>query len=46
MNGLFCYCSSLTSLPDISNWKTINIYEISGIFYGCLSLQNLPDISK
>ena len=46
MRGIFCECSSLSSLPDISNWNINNVTYMSGIFYGCSSLLSLPDISK
>ena len=35
MNGMFCRCSSLSSLPDISKWNTNNITNIVYMFYGC-----------
>jgi len=37
---------SLSSMPDISNWKTNNITDMRDMFYGCSSLSYLPDISK
>ena len=40
-----CY-SSLESLPDISEWDTQNITNMSHMFYKCNSLKSLPDISK
>ena len=43
---MFCGCSSLLSLPDISKWNTSNVNNISYIFYNCSSLSKLPDISK
>ena len=46
MSGMFCGCSSLSSLPDISKWYTNNVTDMSGVFYECLSLSSLPDISK
>ena len=46
MSALFCNCSKIKSLPDISIWNTINIKYITGIFSGCCSLESLPDISK
>ena len=33
-------------MPDISNWNTNNVTNMSYIFYGCSSLKSLPDISK
>ena len=46
MNSMFYGCSSLTSLPDISNWNTINVTNMSEIFSKCSSLSSLPDISN
>ena len=46
MSGIFYNCSSLKSLPDISNWYTKNITNMSTLFYNCSSLISLPDISK
>ena len=46
MNSMFCDCSSLQSLPDISKWDTKNVTNMSFMFYNCSSLQSLPDISK
>ena len=46
MSCMFHGCSSLSSLPDISNWNTDNVTDISCMFYGCSSLSSLPDISK
>ena len=46
MNEIFSNCSSLISLPDISNWNTSNIFDMSKIFFNCRSLSVLPDISK
>ena len=43
---IFCNCSSLKSLPDISNWNTQNVVNMSGIFSGCSDIISLPDISK
>ena len=41
----FYDCSSLTDLPDISVWNTINVKNASFLFYQCSKLENLPDIS-
>ena len=46
MKSLFCDCSSLISLPDISKWDTNNVTDMSFIFSGCEKLNELPDISK
>ena len=46
MVGMFSFCSSLSSLPDISKWNTNNITDKSSMFYNCLSLLTLPDLSE
>ena len=46
MSGLLNGCQSLVSLPDISNWETNNVTDISYMFCHCSSLSSLPDISK
>jgi len=46
MSYLFNGCSSLSSLPDISNWNTNNVTNMSYMLSGCSSLVSLPDISK
>ena len=46
MSYMFCECSSLSSLPDISKWNTNNVTNMSEMFYNCSSLSSLPDISK
>ena len=43
---MFYKCNSLISLPDISNWNTSNVNNMSNIFSECNSLISLPDISK
>jgi len=43
---MFAGCSSLISLPDISNWNTKNIEDMYSLFCNCSSLISLPDISK
>ena len=43
---MFCFCSSLTFIPNISKWKFNNKIEINNIFKGCNSLLIIPDISK
>ena len=45
MSGLFCYCTKLISLPDISKWETQNVTNMSYMFSNCLKLKSLPDIS-
>ena len=47
MSYIFCYCKSLSFLPDISKWNCYNAIDINKIFYNCrLLLSSLPDISK
>ena len=46
MSFMFCECSSLLDLPDISKFNTSNVTDIRFIFYNCTSLESLPDISK
>ena len=45
MKGLFNNCTSLYCLPDISEWKTDKVIDMSFLFYGCVSLyQSQSDI--
>ena len=44
MNGMFWYCSSLTSL-DISSFDTSKVETMTGMFYFCSSLTSL-DLSS
>ena len=46
MSFMFDNCSSLSSLPDISNWNTSNVSNMSFMFNDCISLLSLPDISN
>ena len=46
MSYIFEGCSSLSSLPDISNWNTSNVTNMSFMFSRCSSLSSLPNISK
>ena len=46
MNYMFCGCSSLSSLPDISKWNINNVTNMSSMFSECSSLSSIPDISK
>ena len=45
-NKMFCKCSSLLYLPDISKFNTSNIHKMIDMFYNCTSLLFLSDISK
>jgi len=42
MSEMFCECSSLSLLPDISNWNTINVTikdnDIFDMFDGCQNI--------
>ena len=51
MTGMFHYGSgefnsTLISLPDISEWVTTNVKDMSYMFYNCIALKSLSDISK
>ena len=37
---------SFLSLPDISQWDTSQVKDMSYMFYECSLLKSLPDISK
>ena len=43
---MFYSCSSLKSLPDISEWNTKNIENLNSIFENCSLLTFIPNISK
>ena len=43
---MFDGCSSLISLPDISNINTSKVFNMQFMFAGCSSLKILPDISR
>ena len=46
MSDMFYNCTSLNTLPDISEWDTKNVNNMSYMFSGCRGLISLPDISK
>ena len=46
LKGMFCECSSLISLPNISKWNINNVTNMNDLFSFCSSLISLPDISK
>ena len=46
MFSMFADCSSLISLPDFSNWNTLNVTNVRSIFFKCSSLKTLPAISN
>ena len=39
MSGIFFNCKSLKELPDISNWKTDNVINMSRMFYNCENIK-------
>ena len=41
MSCIFCGCSSLSSLPDISKWNTNNVTDMSWMFHECSSLSSI-----
>ena len=41
---MFCNCTSLSIIPDISKWNTSNVTNMSCMFYNCSSLLSLPDL--
>ena len=44
MKGIFSWCSSLLTLPDISKWNINKVIDIAEMFNGCSLLLFLPDI--
>ena len=46
MYGMFGYCESLISLPDISKWNTKNVESMESMFSGCSSSLQLPSKYK
>ena len=46
LNNMFFGCNSLISLPDISDWNTLRVNNMSYLFSGCNSLLSLPNIYK
>jgi len=42
MSFMFFYCSSLSSLPDLSKWDTKNVTDMSSMFDSCPKLKNQP----
>ena len=46
MYGIFCNCSSLTSVGDLSNWDTSNVTDMSSMFCNCSSLTSVGDPSN
>ena len=46
MRCMFCGCSSLSNLPDISKWNTNNVTSMHYMFSGCSKLLIIPDKFK
>ena len=46
MNYMFRNCSSLISLPDISQWDTSHLENNDNMFDGCNNLSEEPNIRK
>ena len=46
LSYMFCNCTSLLSLSDISKWNTTNVTSMKGMFQFCSSLLFLPSIAK
>ena len=46
MNSIFSNCKNILSLPDISNWDTSKVKDMTFMFYNCSSLNTLPNIKK
>ena len=46
MSFMFCDCTSLLNIDNISNWDTKKVTKMNSMFSGCESLIILPDISN
>ena len=46
MSGMFCGCSSLNSLPDISKWNTFKLEKNDYMFSGCDKILKKPIIKS
>ena len=46
MRALFYNCSSLLSLPDISEWDINKVIDIGFMFTSCTLIKFLPNLSK
>ena len=44
MSGMFCDCKLITKLPNISNWDTSNVTDVSYLFDGCSELKDISPI--
>ena len=43
LSGVFSFCLSLESLPDLSIWNISKVREMNYIFFYCKCLKSLPD---
>ena len=46
MSYMFSFCSSISSLPDISKWDTSHLENKENMFEGCSKLVDKPVIHK
>ena len=46
MQEMFSNCSSLISLPNISNWNIISVQNMEDMFEGCSSSLIIPQKFK
>ena len=44
-SGMFCNCSSLTTIGDLSSWDVSNLANASHMFDGCSKLTTIGDLS-
>ena len=45
MSYMFCNCSSLSCLPDISKWNTSKVTNMSYMFFNCKLLSHKTQIN-
>ena len=45
INSIYKLCTTLIHLPDIAEWKTDKLENISHMFSGCTLLESIPDIA-
>jgi len=46
ISSMFRNCTSLLTIPNLSEINTFRFTSFNQMFYGCTSLENLPDISN
>ncbi len=46
MNSMFFGCSSLESLPNLTNWNINKVENMNYMFAGCKSLKSFPDLTN